>query len=313
MLSLARCSSKRTTLLKSFSSTPRRGFVQATNEPIAAEARQLTDASNTADGSWKKGKVPVREDHGLWGFFRRKANSSLNGEDAYETVEAPRKEISGRAWRASELRLKSFKDLHTLWYITLRERNLLVTQKEEARRAGITIPLQTHSAMAGHCRKTMARIKVVMNERRIAYEGAVKLVAEHQEVVQDRHLLKLQRAAYIKAHEKLYVFQTKGRKLVRERRKQLLKVKEELAAEGVLPAASASDAGATAAEAEATPEPVKEEPVAAAPSEPTPAAPSTPPAQEASAIPTGTSPQTAADTAAAGLFGGPVQSQVQKK
>ncbi|RXW22886.1 hypothetical protein EST38_g2976 [Candolleomyces aberdarensis] len=297
-----------TTVLKSFSSTPRRGFAQATNEPISAEARQLTDASNTADGSWKKGKVPVREDHGLWGFFRRKADGSLKGEDAYETVEAPRKEISGRAWRASELRLKSFKDLHTLWYITLRERNLLVTQKEEARKAGITIPLQTHSAMAGHCRKTMARIKVIMNERRIAYEGAVKLVAEHQEVVQDRHLLKLQRAAFIKAHEKFDVFQTKGRNLARERRKQLLKVKKELAAEGVLPAA---------AEVEVTPKPVKEEPVAAAPSEsvpePAPAAPSTPPAQEASAIPTGTSPQTAADTAAAGLFGGPAQSQVQKK
>ena len=40
---------------------------------------------------------------------------------------------------AAELRRKGFRDLHTLWYVLLRERNLISTQMESYRRA--TIPI----------------------------------------------------------------------------------------------------------------------------------------------------------------------------
>lgn len=138
-------------------------------------------------------KVAVREDHGLYAFFRRKPQKpdspELWGEDRYEVVETPEEGqlITGRAWEASELRNKSFKDLHTLWYVALREKNLLATQKEEVRRMGVTsTDLQVSKEKVRHCRKTMARIKAVLNERRLAYEGAMKLAEKEYDAAKTK-------------------------------------------------------------------------------------------------------------------------------
>ncbi|KAF9220961.1 MRP-L47-domain-containing protein [Gyrodon lividus] len=113
--------------------------------------------------------IEVDPNHGLWAFFRKK---EVDGVAKYETMEA-RESLteSGRPWTAAELRRKSFKDLHTLWYVLLRERNLLATQKEEARRLGVNNPEALAApTMDRMCRKSMARLKFVTNERRLHYE-----------------------------------------------------------------------------------------------------------------------------------------------
>ncbi|KAF9013282.1 mitochondrial 39-S ribosomal protein L47 (MRP-L47)-domain-containing protein [Cyathus striatus] len=138
---------------------------------------------STSSGTSLHSKVPVREDHGLYG---------IDGEDAYETVEEPQyqQSVSGRAWKASELRLKSFQDLHTLWYVTLRERNLLATQKEEARRMGVmSSQFYVSRARLEACRKTMAHIKAVINERRLAYLKAVELAEKEVEEYHNKVVL----------------------------------------------------------------------------------------------------------------------------
>ncbi|KAI6014860.1 mitochondrial 39-S ribosomal protein L47 (MRP-L47)-domain-containing protein [Pisolithus microcarpus] len=126
--------------------------------------------------------VEIDPNHGLWAFFRKNVDSE--GKVTYETVE-PRDSYneSGRSWIASELRRKSFKDLHTLWYVLLRERNLLATQREEARRIGIR---NTESLVVSVrdrlCRKSMARLKYVINERRLVYD---KIVAAGEDSAKD--------------------------------------------------------------------------------------------------------------------------------
>ncbi|KAI1789618.1 MRP-L47-domain-containing protein [Ganoderma leucocontextum] len=125
-------------------------------------------------------QIPVNPNHGLYSFFRKKEK---DGKTFYDTVEPADliADKSGRAWTAAELRRKSFKDLHTLWYVVLRERNLLATQQAEARRLGANEQALGLWAKAFRCRKTMARLKYVINERRVAYEGALQIYNKRHE------------------------------------------------------------------------------------------------------------------------------------
>ncbi|RDB18006.1 54S ribosomal protein L4, mitochondrial [Hypsizygus marmoreus] len=195
MLSLARAVPKRVSGF-TFTSLTTRSFAEVeTRTSIASQTSSQSSVNPTA----LKGRISVREDHGLYAFFRQKDEENLIGDAKYEVVETPEKmqKETGRAWKASELRLKSFSDLHTLWYILLRERNLLATQKEETRRMGVTNTESQVSLNRVHqCRKSMARIKAVINERRLAYEGAVKIAEEQREVQYNAEVQQHLKGAY---------------------------------------------------------------------------------------------------------------------
>ncbi|ETW81545.1 hypothetical protein HETIRDRAFT_317294 [Heterobasidion irregulare TC 32-1] len=155
-----------------------------------------------ADGALRPHlNIAVNPNHGLFAFFRqRERDGNIKHVSVEDSEDINTK--TGRSWTAAELRRKSFRDLHTLWYVLLRERNLLATQSEELRRMGVS--RSGAAAPSGtreyQCRKSMARIKYVINERRLAYEGAVAIFAEQKNARtrQDRSAKRASRLALLR-------------------------------------------------------------------------------------------------------------------
>lgn len=69
----------------------------------------------------------------------------------------------GRSWRIPELRRKSFDDLHKLWIVLYKERNMLGTERRLARVQQSQLPQPERLRKV---KKSMAAIKVVLGERK---------------------------------------------------------------------------------------------------------------------------------------------------
>lgn len=103
-------------------------------------------------------------------FFSASAAHSRHGLDDF--VDSPPKkgedgkpdpvEPVGRAWEAKELRIKSNEDLHKLWYVLLKERNMLNTESHLSRARN---ELFRHPTRITKVKKAMSRIKFVLTER----------------------------------------------------------------------------------------------------------------------------------------------------
>ncbi|SNX84224.1 uncharacterized protein MEPE_02932 [Melanopsichium pennsylvanicum] len=130
----------------------------------------------------------VNKDIGGTAVFEQASNDSISPPKYF--VNLPHavhqadlgRSADSRSWLASELRLKSSKDLHTLWYVLLMERNRLATSWEELNRVGARQAARMWSENLGRknhrVRKSMARIKFVLNERRLALIEAQKQVRQ---------------------------------------------------------------------------------------------------------------------------------------
>ncbi|XP_039984791.1 39S ribosomal protein L47, mitochondrial [Xiphias gladius] len=81
---------------------------------------------------------------------------------------------SGGPWTAKQLRTKSNEDLHKLWYVLLKEKNMLLTLEQEARRQRVQMPSPERIRKI---ERSMFRLETVVNER----ETALRLLQTGQE------------------------------------------------------------------------------------------------------------------------------------
>jgi len=81
---------------------------------------------------------------------------------------------SGAPWDAKQLRTKSNEDLHKLWYILLKEKNMLLTLEQESKRQRVAMPSPERLRKI---ERSMKRLETVVKER----ETALRLLQTGQE------------------------------------------------------------------------------------------------------------------------------------
>ncbi|KAG7326417.1 hypothetical protein KOW79_009818 [Hemibagrus wyckioides] len=81
---------------------------------------------------------------------------------------------SGSPWSAKQLRAKSNEDLHKLWYVLLKEKNMLLTLEQEAKRQCVPMPSPERIKKV---ERSMRRLDTVVKER----EDALRLLQTGQE------------------------------------------------------------------------------------------------------------------------------------
>jgi large subunit ribosomal protein L47 len=110
-------------------------------------------------------KLQGDPDHGLWGFFRDK-KLLREPEELYR---------HGRPWAVPELRKRTWQDLHNLWWVCVKERNRLATEKIVRDRKKTDYGHAEARERDETIQETMTAILDTLLERQKAYDEAYKL------------------------------------------------------------------------------------------------------------------------------------------
>jgi len=87
------------------------------------------------------------------------------GWDEFYDKKKPNELVAtGRAWTVADLRRKGFDDLHKLWFVLYKERNLLLSERQKVRKNQRPL-LASEENRYTKVKRSMAAIKVVLSER----------------------------------------------------------------------------------------------------------------------------------------------------
>ena len=124
-------------------------------------ARQLSTSPKTFQEASRDTKVDEGTD-------KKKAVAGSFLKDFFDHPEHWGKERVrvGRSWTQPELRLKSNEDLHKLWYVLLKERNMLLTMEEAYKVEALEMP---NPERLDKVDESMENVEYVVRERNRAY------------------------------------------------------------------------------------------------------------------------------------------------
>jgi len=117
----------------------------------------------------------VNQNHPLYQFF---------GNPGAALRSAGELDSESREWTFAELRRKSFDDLHTLWYLLLKQRNILATEVRLGQSLNYR-KTQAHDELDDKLKLSQKRIKQVLLERQVAYERAQTMTQEKAQYLDD--------------------------------------------------------------------------------------------------------------------------------
>ncbi|KAM0202881.1 hypothetical protein ACHAPA_000692 [Fusarium lateritium] len=120
-----------------------------------------------------KPKIEVDPNHGLWGFFPGQGKLLATPKET---------EGHGRAWTVEELRKKSWEDLHALWWVCCRERNMLATSRVELTRSKLGFGEREIDSRDEEVLRTQRAIKHVLTERYYTWQDAVGVAMNDPEI-----------------------------------------------------------------------------------------------------------------------------------
>ncbi|KAI2473070.1 MRP-L47-domain-containing protein [Annulohypoxylon bovei var. microspora] len=135
-------------------------------------ARMNIEPSQLPKPSNYKPKIEVDPNHGLWDFFFSKDRLIPTPDEVDEY---------GRSWTAEELRHKSWEDLHSLWWVCVKEQNRIITAVRMYKTFRFNEKERLLSRL-DETRNTMRRIRHVLTERFYLWEDARALAMTDPEI-----------------------------------------------------------------------------------------------------------------------------------